>query len=88
MPLFQTQIETQFDKIALQTIDIWFKEHGTRKQFMFLSNVTLDISCEKDSINLNENEVLSVLHNGTFFEPSNNIATKFTPDPIDVGTPT
>ena len=52
----------------MESIDGWFKANATRHPFPFLANVTLDWSCEKDEVVLNDQEVLSVLLNGTFID--------------------
>ena len=48
-----------------------------------LANTTLDWACEKDSIYLNEAEILSARLNGTFLDSNAKVPTKYTPPSID-----
>ena len=47
-----------------------------------MGNTTLDYSCEKDSILLNKDEILSVFLNGTFLDSNSKAPTQFTPPDI------
>ena len=63
----------------MEDIDAWFEANGTRHHYPYLAEVSLDWGCEKDSIQLNAQEDLSVLLNGTFFDPTSNQETEYMP---------
>ena len=65
--MFRDIVETQFDEDILDIIDEDYRVNGTKHHMPFIANVTLDWSCEKDSIVLNMADVLSALINGTFY---------------------
>lgn len=75
IPMFQDVVESQFDQSIIDIIDKNYQVNGTLRRMPFLANVTLDWSCEKDSIELNMEEQLSILLNGTFFNELSNTKT-------------
>ena len=54
--MFQDVVESQFDQSIIDIIDKNYQVNGTLHRMPFLANVTLDWSCEKDSIELNMEE--------------------------------
>ena len=71
----------------MENIDAWFEANGTRHHYPYLAEVTLDWGCEKDGIRLDDDEVLSVLLNGTFFDEGAKRPTEFIPPAMTYETP-
>ena len=72
----------------IEVIDEWFEANTTRKLYPNLANTTLDYSCEKDSITLSKDEILSVLVNGTFLDIRDSIPTQYSPPDMSYGEAT
>ena len=81
-PMFENFIEQEFEVAILSDIDVWFEVNGTRKYFPFLANTTFDIGTEEGQVKFNQNNVLTMPVNGTFFDPNAKGASAYTPPDI------